>query len=211
MRSEPVDDLTISAYIDGELEAGECADLEHRLSDDAELRQRVVAFRGVDEALNQIFEPVMASEMPALRSPPTRETSRSRFRWQMRWRMGPGATGVAMAASLVCGFFLGGHFFSQPTVGVDTGLGGYEAALSNTLESELSGASVEWVDAAVGVRATIMPVRTWRSRSGVFCREYEAVKASLVEEVREVGVACREGGSWRRRSRGYEYHPRMTL
>jgi len=61
------------------------------------------------------------------------------------------------------------------------------------LEGHLSGSPHEWFDAISGKTGTVRPVRTFKTKSGVFCRDFEVrTKGGEVN----VGRACRSQGVW---------------
>lgn len=65
-------------------------------------------------------------------------------------------------------------------------------------ESRPSGEAVPWHDPDRDVHGTYTPLRTWRSRTGAYCREYQQVVVIDGREQRAYGTACRQpDGSWR--------------
>ena len=75
-------------------------------------------------------------------------------------------------------------------------------AIGRALEKHLSGQAVEWRNPMSGNRGEVVPVRTFRSEAGQWCREYrEVLFLAEGEEVR-YAIACRHsGGEWRTRLR----------
>jgi len=61
------------------------------------------------------------------------------------------------------------------------------------LEGHLSGSPHDWFDAISGKTGTVTPVRTFKTKSGVFCRDFEVrTKDGEVNK----GRACRSQGVW---------------
>ena len=78
------------------------------------------------------------------------------------------------------------------------------AALQQSLEGRPSGVPWSWIDDASGETGRVVPVSSYRSESGRFCREFEEVRVVDGASRREAGVACRgEDGRWRVRVRYY--------
>ncbi len=73
-----------------------------------------------------------------------------------------------------------------------------QAAMQTALEAHLSGRSRPWSSAKSGYSGRITPVRTWRSRSGHFCRAFvEIIRLPTGVERNGRARACRnEAGKW---------------
>jgi len=73
-----------------------------------------------------------------------------------------------------------------------------EAALQVALETHLSGRSRPWSSARSNYSGRLTPIRTWRSRSGHFCRAFvEIVRLPTGVERNSRPSACRnEKGIW---------------
>ena len=71
-------------------------------------------------------------------------------------------------------------------------------AMQTALETHLSGRSRQWSSENPRYSGRITPVRTWRSRSGHFCRAFvEIVRLPSGIERNSRASACRnEAGSW---------------
>lgn len=61
------------------------------------------------------------------------------------------------------------------------------------LESHVSGAPFTWVDNKSGQTGTVTPVRTFKTKTGLFCRDYEIRTDDGGAENRS---ACRSQGVW---------------
>lgn len=69
--------------------------------------------------------------------------------------------------------------------------------LQTALETLRSGARADWVGADEGF-GYVKPLRTWKSKSGHWCREFEErVYTSTGDRINRRAVACRTGeGQW---------------
>ncbi|WP_210398208.1 RT0821/Lpp0805 family surface protein [Motiliproteus sediminis] len=203
------DDGLVMAYVDGELDGRESAEFEKLLQQDTGLQQQVRRLREMNAALGVAFNEAMHGEMPPLRAfagrrqPPWWErlsdwlVDAGSARWQ------PMATAALV---LVVASGGGGYLLSQggesaavvsPAVVVD-------ATLNHTLETQMSGTTVEWQDEQTGLAGTITPVRTFKTEQGKFCREF--LERQLIKEQwqEQRGIACREGKEeWQVRARYY--------
>ncbi len=73
-----------------------------------------------------------------------------------------------------------------------------DAAIQTALETHLSGRSRQWSSAKSNLSGRVTPVRTWRSRSGHFCRAFvEIIRLPSGVERNSRGRACRnQAGVW---------------
>jgi surface antigen len=71
-------------------------------------------------------------------------------------------------------------------------------AAQKALETTPSGKSVAWRNPDTGNNGTVMPVRTYRSTSGQYCREYQQTITVGGQTHQAYGTACRQpDGSWK--------------
>ena len=70
--------------------------------------------------------------------------------------------------------------------------------VQNTLETALSGTTRLWRNQRTGSKGKVQPLRTFRIRTGHYCREYEETIETQRGPVWQRAIACRDaGGSWR--------------
>jgi hypothetical protein len=177
-----IDDEKFFAWLDGELDPAEAAEIEARVEADAELSKRADQHRALAARLKHAFDPIAEAPVPecfqsALH--PSGEVvdfaavTRARSTpWLPQW--------AAIAATLVFGILVG-TLVPQRSGGPVTVEGGklYAAsALNHVLDTEL--ASAPQGDVRIGL--------TFRDRSGQICRSFSAPAAS--------GLACRSGNGW---------------
>ncbi len=71
------------------------------------------------------------------------------------------------------------------------------AVLQKTLETKRSQEKAEWHSDTTGTSGTITPLRTYRIKSGVFCRDFRETLIITGSPVERVGSACRRTeGVW---------------
>jgi surface antigen len=73
-----------------------------------------------------------------------------------------------------------------------------EQAAQRALEQAPSGTAVAWHNPDSGHSGTVTPVRTYKSGSGQYCREYQQTVTIGGEKHQAYGTACRQpDGSWK--------------
>ncbi len=69
--------------------------------------------------------------------------------------------------------------------------------IQQALETLVSGKVARWQDPASGAKGSVQPLRTFKIRSGHFCRQFEEVVSRGMEQAIRVGTACRnDRGRW---------------
>ena len=191
-------DEMLVAYVDGELDPGAARTVEAALAEDAGLTATARALR--DSAA--LLRPVHGE--PRHEPPPRRflaALERGRRRALPRFAR----LVAASVAALVLG--AGGGFFASE-VRLEQMLQQAEnarlidelamrRALVEALETSISGTPVAWHSVDTGRSGEVVPVRTFRSANGVFCREYEETMVRDAGVERVFGIACRQDtGVW---------------
>lgn len=191
-----VDDMTLMAYVDGELDSATEREIEGQLFRDPGLAARARALRETNALLAAAYK-------QALHEPDDRAQTHSYTPQAKSWPLLPMAASLAaLAVGGMLGFALAGSGVGSSAALSDESL--LRSALQQTLETELSGSSLPWRNADTGNRGQVTPVSTYRNERGQYCREFEEerVVAGVVQQ--EGGVACRgSDGTWRVRIRYY--------
>lgn len=210
--TERFDPETLVAYVDGELDAARVQEIEAALRDDHALRDTVRRLRVGAALMRGSFGDVMNEPLPgrvhaAISEAFAREARDSaseapRRRGGAWW---PSLVAASLAA-LVVGLS-GGYWFADERLRSELALRdrqlqedqrALESAISAALEKHLSGDTVHWESPDSGSRASITPVRTFKTSDGRWCREY--IHDSRIEErtVERRAIACRvDDGVWR--------------
>jgi len=213
-----IDDITLVAYVDGELDPATCAEIEALLAKNQDLRGKVRSLRESTALVRSAFNHVLYSPMPDFDTgregvvvPLIASGSAGKHRQRVRnwW---PRALRLAASlAALVVGASLGHHFTER---GFDRELrnAGFslsskdESAIQNALiqglEKELSGTRVAWTNPDTGHGGEIVPIRTFRLEDGQYCREFVDVRNVAGSTYDQGGIACRRtDGVWKVRVR----------
>ncbi len=176
------------AWLDGELDPQEAAEMEARVAADPELASLAEQHRRLGARLNGAFDPVAQAPVPqrlaeAARPPRWDDVDIAECRQALaRPFLGPLPQWAAMAAMIALGLFAGtfiGREIDSSPVSVREGqvyaAGAVDQALETQLASAPSGGPVR-----IGI--------TFRDQSGDVCRSFTYGEAS--------GLACRAEGGW---------------
>jgi negative regulator of sigma E activity len=190
-----IDDETLGAYLDGELDAAARATVERAIAANPDLARRVSAQRGLRERLQRAYDGTLAEPVPSRLIAVARGESatsnvetkaapgRSR-RWQP-------AGWIALAASFVLAVVLVPRLANGPgssslfasSDGKRIARGELAAQLSSALASTPTNA-----DEVVRVGLS------YRAQSGEYCRTFEVGSPASAR----AGIACHEtSGAWR--------------
>lgn len=201
-----VDDNTLMAYLDGELDEATAREVEALASSDPQLDARIQDFRQSDALLRTAFNHVIVGIAPSNALLEGTNLHKARKRKTARqWAPLP----IALAASLAI-LLLGGitgfamldslveREFERQALIKAKDMQAMAQARAKALESEISGTKVSWANPDSGNSGTMMPVQTWRTKTGQYCREFqESITIDGTVRV-ERGVACRsDQGLWK--------------
>lgn len=185
-------DETLMAFVDGELEAVQHAELERALTGDAALRARVAALQTQRRRVSAAFTTVLDEPMPdrltrLLASAPGAPTaavvelSAARAARTQRRTMPSWSQWGGMAASVVLGVLLGVQFAGRggdAPLGVHDGRLVADGAIDQALSSQLASAA----STPVAVQLSFV------DRDGAYCRTFSTMTMA--------GLACRRDGQW---------------
>jgi hypothetical protein len=179
------------AWLDGELSAGEAADIEASVAADPHLAELAEQHRAMQRRLKGAFDAVAEAPVPerlgAAVRPPEAEVvdfgAAKRLRAARPWSSPP--QWAALAATLAVGILVGTMAQQQRTdapVEVKGGKMFAAAALDHALDAGL---------ASEPARDSIRIGLTFRDQAGAICRSFTQSQSS--------GLACRNGDRWQLR------------
>ncbi|GAB4362049.1 MAG: hypothetical protein Kow00114_17010 [Kiloniellaceae bacterium] len=200
--NERLDHETLEAFVDGQLDPKAMSETSERLMQDREAMARVRALQGDCALLRAAYQEAAEAPLPAaLLSTIDRGFARR--------RRGSGgfqyyALAAALAAVLAAGLagYLAGEYSLRRELAAVAAREAEDqrilaAAIEQALERAASGQSVAWQNPDSGVHGQVVPVRTYRSKSNHWCREYLASKVAGGIEEKTRAIACRAGdGDW---------------
>lgn len=191
-----IDDETLMAYADGELDALQIKRVEQAIQADAGVAARAAQHRALRTKLQSDLNDVLAEPVPqrlldTLHTPiaATRsvaELARARHSRTTQHRNWRSREWMAMAASLIAGIVIGVYalnFTSKQFISEQGGALIAQGRLDEALTTQLAGA---------GEVASIKLGISFRNRDGEYCRSF-----SLHEGRPIAGLACRQADRWR--------------
>ncbi|HEX4742806.1 MAG TPA: hypothetical protein VH353_15875 [Caulobacteraceae bacterium] len=192
-----IDDATLMAFVDGELDAGRSREVQRALARSPELTARLAAHRAVRKRVAGAWSSALAEPVPgrlmaivagAKTSAPPEVVDLAAVRRQRRQaaaRPAPRSVGLLAAACLAVGLvigFAGSGLGPAPAVVTRGGALVAQDGLARALENQL-----------VADQSPAQPVRigfTIRAQDGRYCRTF------LDRRSRLAGLACRTGARW---------------
>jgi len=224
-----LDESTLVAYVDGELDADTAREVEAKLSDDLQAQHLVKKLREFSALSRVAFNDTLHDRVPqnlqdaitAQLEQASTETDqqadpqdatvvafhpRPQVHWSASW-----AKALPLAAAFT-GLLLGlggGFQYSQTSTQKTMQLAAMSlmqdqvamgAALNQALEVNLSNNELAWRNPDSGRSAVFTPVRTYQDKSGKYCREYRKDVTAQNQTETTYGLACRtDEGAWKTR------------
>jgi len=185
-----LDDQTLMAYADGQLDPRKKAEVENALKHHPEAQKTVQLFQETRQLLGDLYGAPLHQPVPErLLAPlaPPANIKPSTF-----WHR-PNAMPLSLAATVVaCAIGLGaGILRNTPQENQTLG----DTFLNQALETQPSGTSSTL--SSDGVTREIIPLLTFQDTQQRFCREFEhRLIQAFGKNTTSVGMACREGNGW---------------
>ncbi len=182
-------------YADGELSARECAEVETRLAYDRAAEETAAGLREQRALLAAAFRQNDApSDLVAVIDAGLDERAHRRQRESVRRWLLPLAASVLI---VVLGLYVAEQRIDGAVDRMLAAQAKDEALMASTLvdalERHRSGDTVVWSNAASGAAGSVTLLRTYRSVSGKWCREFERIVTAPGGEDSRIGIACRQG------------------
>ena len=194
------DETMLSAYVDGELDAATMNEVDSLLGRDQEAAEYVLDTVRTTARLKAEMNAVLQEEVPQrlLDTLSPRQVVSSRRKPFIR-------NLLRVAALLILGYLgFGIGILTERNAGeISPALiaplpASYSDVVDAALEFNLSGKPREWVDPGGSVALKVTPVKTYRSRDGVYYREYRLELATDTRQSHVNGLAYRTAeGKWR--------------
>ena len=209
-----LDETTLIAYVDGELDPQTARQVEDALAEDIDAREFVEAQRHI-VALSRAAFPIshygqtpdelkahLQNTLGQSTSQSTVSTPPARVSWFARSR-GFGVP-LALAAS-VCALLLGwggGYEYAHITAARSLEASAQvravdgdamKVALNQALEDHLSGNELVWKSERSDRTAVFTPIKTYKNKSGQYCRQYREDTTTGGQRHTVYGLACRVG------------------
>jgi len=195
--TQKFDDITLSSYVDGELDSDSMQEVEAFLDSNADARKYVVNAIRTTARLRESMNQVLYEEVPEhlINAVLPRQESRRSPVFQQLFRM-------AAAIILVLLGFGAGWFVptngDQPAFIMPTPFpAGYNQVLHDAMEHNLSGAPRQWQFPENKAVIVVTPVKTYRDKNGQYFREFRMEVSTATENRQVSGLAYRQKGEWK--------------
>lgn len=205
--NQQFDELTLSAYIDGELDPATMQEVEVFLEKDPNARKYVLKVLRTTARLRSTMNEALHADVPehlidAVRSHPAKKERRTFMRHPF--------LRTAAAVVLVLLGFGAGTILDRQSKDILPVLSAplpalYSHVVDQALEFNRSGISKEWQAPQDPLAVTVTPVKTYRDKSGRYFREYR-LEISTAKARRQInGLAYRTaGGKWKTKAVFYQ-------
>lgn len=223
-----LDEGTLIAYVDGELDSQTAREVEAKIATDADARQTVEHLRALAALTRIAFNDTLHEAVPqALKDAALGRTLKDtgaviehsgpgnvvsfapKPQGGVLRRMAPhGFAAAAAVMGLVLGLGGGVQYSEKSTskslqlaaLALQQDQGSMDQALNKALEVNVSGNALTWTNPDSGRSAAFTPVRTYQDKAGKFCREYRKDVTASSKTDTTFGLACRdENGAWKTR------------
>ncbi len=217
-----LDEGTLIAYVDGELDTQTAREVEATLATDESARAYVEHLRALSALTRVAFNDTLHEAVPqrlkdAAQGRATDPADKGaenvvpfapKAQSSIRRMLPHGFAAAAAVAGLLLGLG-GGTVYSENSTAKNLQLAALSLqqdqnamnqALNQALEVNMSGNALTWTNPDSGRSAAFTPVRTYQDKSGKFCREYRKDVTSAERTDTTFGLACRDdGGAWKTR------------
>lgn len=212
---------TLSAYVDGELPEAERRRVEQVLAVDPAKRSEVRRLRENTSLVRAAFNEALTAEAPqhvvdainaavthSIRDTMITEPRRAKHAFAF-WPTALAASLAAVVVGLATSYLVTDYRIEQRMAQLASGREAdqilRDSTLSAALEQQISGQAVKWTNPDTGASGRITPVRTFKSKTGQWCREFDSVLTREEQSEMRRGIACREPeGTWKIRVVLYE-------
>ena len=214
-----IDEATLIAYVDGELDSATAREVEESLGTDEAAKRFVERQREISSLARVAFNDTMHEEVPEhLKSAisPNNQVQRmddtnvivmpkknsTRSNWGRALPMAAAVAGLLIGAS--GGYEFSGKKYEQnlrlAALTIEQDNASMDKTLNQALEVNLSGAPMTWSNPGSGQTASFTPVNTYQDKTGRLCREYRKDLVVNGETSSTFGLACRsDKGKWETR------------
>ncbi|PTQ12360.1 anti-sigma factor [Sphingomonas oleivorans] len=191
-----IDDQTLLAWIDGELDDFTAARVAAAVKADPTLAAKAEAHRALGRRLAEGFRPLLDEPVALPPRRPAAIVSLAAAREARQRKQPPAGTRpwmryASLAATLVLGVAIGSQLTTNGEVRTRDGVMVADGLLARALDEKLSGQD-----------GRIRVALSFRDKAGDYCRSFDAERLS--------GVACRTGGAWQMRATTMRAAPAQT-
>jgi anti-sigma factor RsiW len=197
--TQEFDDITLSSYVDGELDPESMQEVEAFLEQDDDARKYVVNAIGTTARLRESMNKVLYEEVPAhlinAILPQQKRQGRLSTALHPMFRL---------AAAIILILFGFGAGWLVPTIGDQPSFvmpvpfpASYNQVVQEAMEHNLSGAPRQWQSPENQAVIIVTPVKTYRDKNGQYFREFRMEVSTPTERRQVNGLAYRQKGEWK--------------
>jgi len=193
------DDITLSSYVDGELDEQSMREVEAFVESDAEARQYVVNAVRTTARLRGSMNTVLYEDVPEQHIgtifPQSKKEDRQSAVFRPLFRL------AASILLILLGFGAGWLIPTsgdQPAFNMPTPFpAGYNRIVQEAMEYNLSGAPRQWQSPENQAVIIVTPVKTYRDKNGQYFREFQMDVTTPTQSRQVNGLAHRQKGEWK--------------
>ncbi len=204
--NQKFDDLTLSSYVDGELDPESMREVELFIESDADARRYVVNAIKTTARLRQSLNKVLYEQVPEklVNTILTQQKEKGRFSTAFHPVFRMAAAIILILVGFGAGWLVPTNG-DQPVFTMPTPFpAGYDQVLQEAMEHNLSGSPRQWQSPENQAVIIVTPVKTYRDNSGQYFREFR-MEISTASERRQVnGLAYRQKGEWKTKAVYYQ-------
>jgi len=197
--SQKFDDITLSSYVDGELDPDSMQEVEAFLESDADARKYVVNAIRTTARLRESMNKVLYEEVPEhlinAILPRQEKASWRSIVFQPLFRM------AAAIILILLGFGAGWLVPTngdKPTFTLSTPFPArYNQVVQEAMEYNISGEPRQWQSPENQAVIIVTPVKTYRDKNGQYFREFRMEFSTATERRQVNGLAHRQKGEWK--------------
>ncbi len=196
------DDITLSSYVDGELDPELMGEVEAFVESDPEARRYVVNAVKTTARLRESLNKVLYEEIPEhliqtiLSSP--QKPSRLSAVFHPAFRMA--AAIILVLVGFGAGWLLPTGGDRPPFTMPAPFPASYNQVVQEAMEYNLSGTPRQWQSTENQAVIIVTPVKTYRDKSGQYFREFHMEVTTATERRQFNGLAYRHKGEWKTRA-----------
>ncbi len=203
--ADPRDETLLNAFVDGQTSPAETLAILRAAREDPELAARIDAMREDAALVAAAFAQELEEERPSasLERMIRERSAQARRPRRPRLALPAAAAAAVVAAAIGLGAFYADmridRRIAELAAAQEESQALLASAVQDALERRRSGETVSLTAGRARAAVSVTPVKTYKSKTGHWCREFEEVVRDDRGELRRRGVACRvKTGEWRR-------------
>jgi len=200
------DEITLSSYVDGELDAESMRRVEAFIESDSQARIYVLNAIRTTAHLRESMNKVLYEEVPEQLIDTVFPPQKNKYRQSTVF--GPMLRMAAAIVLIVVGFGAGWLIpskGSEATFTIPTPFpAAYNRIVQEAMEYNVSGAPRQWQSPENQAVIIVTPVKTYRDQNGQYFREFRMEVSTATQSRQFNGLAYRQKGEWKTKAVYYQ-------